>query len=197
VGDIPREAKLTPRSGGPRVWDRLFGKFAQVCLTALLRVMGLLGRLLAGGGRAGFVLAGVREQWQGEPDELAVWQRGDPPVLSERLDDLKPPSRLLPGRWGARDGLAWAVIAHLHADLVPRAVDRELEVATGVSHAVGGKLGGHQLRGFHGLAWLVAQEISDKVACAGHGLGLAVKVARVGHGSIENTLERPVVSNTR
>ncbi len=197
MDDIPREAKLTPRSGGPRVWARPFGKFAQVCLTALVGPMGLLGRLLAGGGRVGFVLAAARAQWQGKPDELAVWQRGYPPVLSERLDDLKPSSRLLLGGWGARDGLALTVVAHLHADLLPQAVDRELEVATGVSHAVGRKLGGHQLRGFHDLAWLVAQEISDKVARFGHGLGLAVKVARAGHGSIENTLERPVVSSTR
>src|SRR5271155_4266750 len=164
---------------------------------ALLGLIALLGRLLTGGGRAGFALAGLRAHWQGEPDELAVRRRGDSPVLRELLNDPKPSPRLLPGRRGAHDRLALTVIAHLDADLASRAVDREHEVAMGMPHAVGGKLRGHQLRGFHGLARLIAQDIGDEVACASHRLCPAVKATRLPHDSTENTPERPVAWSTR
>lgn len=91
---------------------------------ALSALMALLGRLASGGGRAGFVLPGLRAQWQGEPDELAVRRRADSPGVRERLDDLEPSSRLLPWRRGTRDRLALTVIAHLHADFVSREEDR-------------------------------------------------------------------------
>ncbi len=75
----------------------------------------------------------------------------------------------------------------------------------GVPHAVGGKLRGHQLGGFHDLARLLAQGIPDEMAGASHRLGPAVKAAhllhdpatRLRHDSIESTPERPVASSTR
>jgi hypothetical protein len=164
---------------------------------ALSALMALLGRLALGGSRAGFVLLGPCAQWQDEPDELTVGRRADSPGVRERLDDLESSSRLLPWRRGARHRLALTVIAHLHEDFGSREEDRQLEVATGVSHAVGGKLGGHQLRGFGDLARLVAQDIPDEVACASHRLGPAIEATRLSHHSNENTLERPVASSTR
>jgi hypothetical protein len=52
--------------------------------------------------------------------------------------------------------LARSGVADLHANLVSRVINNELEVAVCVAHGIGGELGGHQLGSFYDPVGLVA-----------------------------------------